>query len=67
MSDNDLLSDIRERVIRIEERSRDRDARLDRMESMVSQLDRFRWWIIGSIGAAGTLGGAAAAKLTAVI
>jgi hypothetical protein len=55
-----LLADIRERLVRIEERAAARDQRLDRVETMVAALDRFRWWILGGLGVAGGVGGAVA-------
>lgn len=52
-----ILLDIRERLVRIEERADARDARMARLENTVAQLERFRWWILGGIGAAGSMGG----------
>lgn len=67
----DLLIEIRERLIRIEERASTRDARLDRVEGDLGQLgktvERVRWWILGGIGAAGSIGGFASDSLAALV
>lgn len=55
--DPQILIEIRERLIRMEERASARDARLDRLEGMVATLDKFRWWVLGGTGLAGGLGG----------
>ena len=55
--DPQILVEIRERLIRMEERALARDARLDRLEGMVATLDKFRWWVLGGTGLAGGLGG----------
>jgi len=66
----DLLIEIRERLIRIEERAASRDARLDRVEGDLGNLgktvERVRWWILGGIGAAGSIGGFASDSLAAL-
>lgn len=63
MTDHEIMNDIRERLIRMEERGIARDARLDRVDTRMGQIEaiteRFRWWILGGITAAGTVGGVA--------
>ena len=63
MSPDEALAGVRERLIRMEEQSKGRDARLDRVESRLGAMDvlieRFRWWIIGGVAAAGPVGVAA--------
>lgn len=63
MTEHEIMNDIRERLIRMEERGTARDARLDRVETRMGQIEviteRFRWWILGGITAAGTVGGVA--------
>jgi hypothetical protein len=60
MNTEQLLSDIRERLVRIEERAYARDQRLEKVETMVAALERFRWWIMGGLGVSGAVGGAVA-------
>ena len=71
MNQPDILVDIRERLIRMEEQAKGRDARLERVESRLSQMDvlieRFRWWILGGITAAGTVGGVASESIAAAL
>lgn len=67
MNTEQLLADIRERLVRIEERAAARDLRLDRVETMVATLDKFRWWIVGSLGVAGGVGGAVAQHVDALV
>lgn len=63
MTEAELLRDIHERLIRMDEQAKGRDQRLDRIEARQeksdSTIDRVRWWILGGIGAAGTMGGMA--------
>lgn len=67
----DILVDIRERLIRMEEQAKARDARLDRVEHKLTGMDvlieRFRWWILGGITAAGTVGGVASESIASVL
>lgn len=67
MNTEQLLADIRERLVRIEERAAARDLRLDRVEHMVATLDKFRWWILGGLGVAGGVGGAVAQHVDALV
>jgi hypothetical protein len=67
MNTEQLLADIRERLVRIEERAAARDLRLDRVETMVATLDKFRWWILGGLGVAGGVGGAVAQHVDALV
>lgn len=68
---DDILFDIRERLIRMEEQAKARDDRLDRVESKLSGMDvlieRSRWWILGGITAAGTVGGVASESIASVL
>lgn len=60
MDTNALLIDIRERLVRLEERARSREERMERLETAVDGLNRFRWWILAGLGGAGGVGGALA-------
>lgn len=68
MTEHEMMADIRERLIRMEEQAKARDSRLDRVEQRLSSMDilieRFRWWILGGITAAGTVGGVASDTIT---
>lgn len=66
MTPEQLLADIRERLVRIEERAAARDERIQRVEESVATLDRFRWWILGGLGVAGGVGGAVAQNLPTI-
>jgi hypothetical protein len=67
----DLLIEIRERLIRIEEQAKGRDSRLDRVEVDLGHLgktvERVRWWILGGIGAAGSIGGFASDSFASLV
>jgi len=67
MNTEQLLADIRERLVRLEEQAVGRDHRLARMEAAVETLERFRWWILAGLSGAGGLGGVIAAQVGKVI
>lgn len=57
------IHEVREMLGRIDERQQNNTRRLDAVEREVGSLTRFRWWILGGLGAAGTTGGAIGAQL----
>lgn len=67
MSEHQLLVDIRERLVRLEERAEAREHRLLRMEQTVEGLNRFRWWIVGGLAASGGMGGFVASQIQHVL
>lgn len=70
MTQDELLRDIHERLIRMDEQAKARDERLDRIEARQeksdSTIERVRWWILGGVGAAGTMGGMAGDLVSAI-